>query len=879
MKSILDFPVRHVDENLVFGKDGTVTAYFRIEGFGYDFIEQDERIIPFQRQMSFLVNNQHDLHFVVMPFPTDVEGILDETMSEMDHLDFGLKEEGKRFIGQVKDVLTNYRRTAETSEYYLYLGIQLNPGKNRYKEGNRGTNLLAALRDYLRGLNATVNRASGLHAYDILKSEIDAYKEQAGSLVRILSGAFSSSVRATGTAETVYLIEKTFSVTPSNNDVEIRHGFRAGTPVEGIREGEEIQEAVRPGERAFIEVQDADIEEVGPKTLKFSKIVGEEVESLLAQYLVVHSMDEENFFPGFEWLYHLQSHLPFPIQVSIRAYHQSNAQITKRLSNARLEFEDQRDEARKAGATVDLSVAGSERGAIEMESYFKKSGQPAYSCSVVFKVTAESQQELSMRAAKLKDELVKFGVKAVAPYGEQVSLMMETLLGSGPVNQDYKVEVAPGVLAGMMFGATTNIGDGRGFFIGYTERMNRPVFVKPDLAAKAFEGLNNIEDSLAVLVAGATGKGKSFFMNLYTYLSLLTGSQALVIDPKGDRLGWKDGLPYIDRRFISVWTLGAAEEDAGCLDPFRTSVSLEEAKDVAMDILSYLAGIQIHDVEYSLLSEAVEEASKSTDPCVGEVIRYLKGLYDRKPGHMSDNRHRAVENLSSTLETLKRNQLAKLLFGEAAQEYRVLTVDKPLQLMMVQNLNLPDQSTKKLRVSHKISEAILISITAFTKQYMFRQDRGRHKIILQDEASTVDRSPIGSELMDFIVRKGRYYNTTLLKGSQNATDHGRDVANMGMKFSFGLRTTEEAGEMLEFLNLPKTRSNVETLRNMRQGSCLFQDIYGRTAIVKINPVFSDLLKAFDSSTATEEERQRERERKKSFDLQKDKGKLAKTVTS
>jgi hypothetical protein len=147
---------------------------------------------------------------------------------------------------------------------------------------------------------------------------------------------------------------------------------------------------------------------------------------------------------------------------------------------------------------------------------------------------------------------------------------------------------------------------------------------------------------------------------------------------------------------------------------------------------------------------------------------------------------------------------------------------------------------------------------------MFKQDRTRHKIILQDEASTIDNSPVGRELMDFIVRKGRYYNTTLLKGSQNATDHGDDVANMGMKFSFGLRTTNEATEMLEYLNLPQTRSNIEKIRSMSKGKCLFQDIYGRTAIIQVDPIFSDLATAFDSSTSTEEEREWEKQKQNAF---------------
>src|SRR5699024_9957640 len=271
----------------------------------------------------------------------------------------------------------------------------------------------------------------------------------------------------------------------------------------------------------------------------------------------------------------------------------------------------------------------------------------------------------------------------------------------------------------------------------------------------------------------------------------------------------------------------------------------------------HLVNVEIDDDAYTLLSEAIEAVSKQEDPCIGAVMTHLQNLYEHEKDKMTSVRYASVEKLKSTLETLRRNQLAKLLFGEVGQAYKVLKTGVPIQVLMVQNLSLPSSEAKTLRPQHKISEAIMISLTAFTKQYMFNQDRMRHKFILQDEASAIERSAIGSELMDFIVRMGRYYNTTLIKGSQNASDHGKEVANMGMKFSFGLRKTEEAQEMLNYFNLPQTEENIDTLKNLGRGDALFQDIFGRSAVIHVNPVFKDLLDAFDSSTSTEEERERE----------------------
>jgi hypothetical protein len=858
--AVLDFPIKHIDGNLIFGVDGTVTAYYRVAGFNYDFLDHEDKFIPFQTQLAFLFNNRYDLHFILEPFPTDIEEIIENTIEKIEREEFELKANGVQYLNTLKEALADQRSNMETSEYLQYIGIQLNPELNKYKDGNLGMSLITNLKEFVKGINSQINRAVGLHAFDILESEIAMWRNQSDSLMESIRSAFNCSIKPATTAESLYLIEKEFSVTQSNYDVHVKRDFSTGYKVSATDENGNIQKAMRPKNNAFVEVQNTNIEESTPSTLKFSKIMkDDEIKSLFAQYLVTSSMDTENYFPGFEWLYELQSKLPFPVSVSVRAYHQSNERITKRLSNKRLEYTDQREEANKAGVATDLSLDISERGAIQAENYFKKTGQPAYSCSFVFKITAENDNELATRSKRLKDELIKYGIKVVAPYGEQLNLMMEKIPGSRQINEDYKIEVDSGTLAGMMFGSTTNIGDNRGFFIGYTERNRRPVFIQPDLAAKAFEGLGNIEDSISVLVSGATGKGKSFMMNLFSYLSALTGSQVLIIDPKGDRKGWNE-LPLIPSRYISKWTLGSSQEDAGCLDPFRTSVDIQEGKSIALDILSYLTSVSIRDVEYTLLSDAIEEVGNSSDPCIGAVISYLEGMYNKGAETMTEKRYAALETLKETLLTLKRQPLSVLLFGEVNQNYKVLKVDTPIQILMVENLNLPDGNVANIRPIQKISEAILISLTAFTKQYMFKQDRSRHKIILQDEASTIDKTPVGRELMDFIVRKGRYYNTTLLKGSQNATDHGDDVANMGMKFAFGLRTTNEATEMLEYLNLPQTKANIDKIRALSKGRCLFQDIYGRTAVVEINPIFEELTTAFDSSTSTQEEKARERKK-------------------
>ena len=861
----IDFPIKHISGNLIFNKNKECWAYYKIDGFSYDYLEEGSKTVPYGQQLAFLNNVALDVHFLVLPNPTDISNIINRTIEEMKLRDYPLRENGIKYFEQQKAVLLKEKEINETAEYHYYIGVQLDPSKNRYKSVNTGINFLSNIKSFVNGLNSPLYQAVGLYPNsDILESEIEAFHRQAEIIEHAIADAFTSRVKRISTIEIAFVIEKTFSTRNNASDIRIRRQFEVGKRVVGANKKGIQYSAIRTNENDFYDLQNVSVDEITPKTLLLSRITdNDEFENLYAQYFVISEMETVYIHPSSEWLYHLQLSLRFPVTISIRANFKDNEIIKKQLGNAKLGYDDQRKEANKGGQQMDSADASAQSGTLSMEQYFKESGLPAFSTSFVFKITGENEDQLKERAHALRSELSKKGIKIVSPYGEQLQCMYETIIGNRKMTDDYRMELAPTVLAGLMFGATTNIGDNRGFYIGNTKRFSKPVFIQPDLAAKAFEGLGNIVDSISMLVAGMTGKGKSVFMNLCTYLSVLMGSKALIIDPKGDRKNWANGLPYIPKEFINVWTLGTTMNDAGVLDPFRTAYDLEDGKDMCMEILSYIANVNLNDIGYTLLSEAVERACEKEDVCVGLVLQELDNMHDSaKETGMGEKSIQALDELRGIFRTMRRNKLTALLIGEVGQEYRTLQHEIPLQVLMIENLSLPDtdnpEAIKNPNPKQKISIAILLSITGWTKQFMLRGDRSEHKIIQQDEASTIDENNVGRQLMDFITRKGRYYNSTLMKGSQNASDHKGDVANIGMKFSFGLQNEDEAKQMLSYLNLPQTPENIEALQNLPKGTAMFQDIYGRSAIVEINPVFQQVLDAFDTSTATKEERERER---------------------
>ena len=85
--------------------------------------------------------------------------------------------------------------------------------------------------------------------------------------------------------------------------------------------------------------------------------------------------------------------------------------------------------------------------------------------------------------------------------------------------------------------------------------------------------------------------------------------------------------------------------------------------------------------------------------------------------------------------------------------------------------------------------------------------------------------------------------------TQNAGDLDDEKMrnNIGLKFAFRSTDTEEIRNTLEFFGLDKEDESLHNLlRNLGNGQCLFQDLYGRVGVIQVHPVFIELLHGFDT---------------------------------
>lgn len=74
--------------------------------------------------------------------------------------------------------------------------------------------------------------------------------------------------------------------------------------------------------------------------------------------------------------------------------------------------------------------------------------------------------------------------------------------------------------------------------------------------------------------------------------------------------------------------------------------------------------------------------------------------------------------------------------------------------------------------------------------------------------------------------------------------------NIGMKFAFRSTDINKIKKTLEIFGLDsEDENNQKRLRNLENGQCLFQDLYGRVGAIKFHVMFNYLFNAFDTRPA------------------------------
>ena len=290
---------------------------------------------------------------------------------------------------------------------------------------------------------------------------------------------------------------------------------------------------------------------------------------------------------------------------------------------------------------------------------------------------------------------------------------------------------------------------------------------------------------------------------------------------------------------INIVNLTSDRQNTGLLDPLVIMKDVKDAESLAIDVLTFLTGISSRDGEkFPVLRKAIRTVAQSDKRGLLLVIEELR----KEDTPLS-------RNIAEHIDSFTDYDFAHLLFSDGTVT-NAISLDNQLNIIQVADLVLPDKDTtfEEYTTIELLSVSMLIVISTFALDFI-HSDRSIFKIVDLDEAWAFLNVAQGETLSNKLVRAGRAMQAGVYFVTQSSGDVSKESLknNIGLKFAFRSTDINEIKQTLEFFGIdPEDENNQKRLRDLENGQCLLQDLYGRVGVVQIHPVFEELLHAFDT---------------------------------
>ena len=805
------FPIKYIDNNLVWNKDNEVFAYYELIPYNYSFLSAEQKFIVHDSFRQLIAQSREGkIHALQIATESSIRSMQ--------------KQSKKLVTGKLKEVA--YQKIDEQTEalvsmigdnqvdYRFFLGFKLMVTEEQLNLKNIKKSAWLTFTEFLHEVNHTLMN----DFVSMPNDEINRYMKMEKLLENKISRRFK--VRRLEINDFGYLMEHLYG-----RDGIAYEDYEYQLPKKKLNKETLIKyyDLIRPT-RCVIE-----------ESQRYLRLEHEDKESYVS-YFTVNAIVGELDFPSSEIFYFQQQQFTFPVDTSMNVEIVENRKALTTVRNKKKELKDLDNHAYQAGSETSSNVVDALDSVDELETDLDQTKESMYKLSYVIRVSAPDLDELKRRCDEVKDFYDDLNVKLVRPAGDMLGLHSEFLPASKRYINDYVQYVKSDFLAGLGFGATQQLGETTGIYMGYSVDTGRNVYLQPSLASQGVKG--TVTNALASAFVGSLGGGKSFCNNLLVYYAVLFGGQALLLDPKSERGNWKETLPEIAHE-INIVNLTSDKDNAGLLDPFVIMKNVKDAESLAIDILTFLTGISSRDGEkFPVLRKAVRSVTQSEKGGLLHVIEELR----KEDTPVS-------RNIADHIDSFTDYDFAHLLFSDGTVE-NAISLDNQLNIIQVADLVLPDKDTtfEEYTTIELLSVSMLIVISTFALDFI-HSDRSIFKIVDLDEAWAFLNVAQGETLSNKLVRAGRAMQAGVYFVTQSSGDVAKESLknNIGLKFAFRSTDINEIKQTLEFFGIDKDdENNQKRLRDLENGQCLLQDLYGRVGVVQIHPVFEELLHAFDT---------------------------------
>lgn len=807
----MPYPIKYIENNLVWNIEGECFAYYELIPFNYSFLslEQKDAVHDAFRQL-IAQNRDGKIHALQISTESSIRAAQERSKKSVagrlkEIACAEIDEQTENLVASLGDTQVDYR---------FFLGFKLVVTDKELSMKDVGKQVKNVLFD---AANAISSSFMG-DFVSMPNDEIRRYSRMEKLMENKLSRRFK--VRRLDKNDFGYLLEHIYDRTGTAYE-----DFEFTLPLKKRKRDTLVKkyDLIKPA-RCLIEEKQ-----------RYLHMKSENSESYVA-YFTISDVVGELDFPSSEIFYYQEQQFDFAIDTSMNVEIIANKAALHTVRNKKKELKDLDNHAWENNSETTNQVAEALDSVDELESVLDQSKESMYKLSYVVRVTAPDVEELKRRCNQVRDFYDDASIKLVRPIGDMMGLHNEFIPASKRYMNDYVQYVTSDFLAGLGFGATQMLGERDGIYLGYNVDTDQNVYVQPAKAARGVKG--SVTNALSGAFLGSLGGGKSLSFNLLTYYAVLNGAQALILDPKSERGLWKEKLPEIADE-INIVNLTSDEEDKGMLDPYIIMRKTKDAESLALDVLTFLTGISSRDGKlFPVLRRAVRAVTNSE---MRGLLRVIDALRE-------DGSETALA-IADHIESFTDYDFAHLLFSNGKVQ-QTISLEKQLNIIQVADLVLPDKDTAPADYTtiEMLSISMLIVISTFALDFI-HSDRSIFKMVGLDEAWAFLNVAQGKTLANKLVRAGRSMNAAVYFVTQNAGDVADENIknNIGMKFAFRSTDMNEIKKTLEFFGLDsEDENNQKRLRNLENGQCLFQDLYGRVGVIKFHVMFDYLFHAFDT---------------------------------
>ncbi|HBC4478104.1 TPA: ATP-binding protein [Staphylococcus aureus] len=826
----LKAPYAGLRDNLLLTKTGEVWAYYRVRSESISTANYDAKEESKKRMRYFLesIKGYQDFHFEMYDHDLDLRNKFKEISKDFDDEAFNVAE---YYSKETIDVLEQELQMITHNSFVMGVKIrELADDAVTLKEILKST------------LSDTAERIVSNFGFDVNLDDkiLDKYKTFERDLADSFLGIGGERLTEN---ELAYIIRKPF-ISNATHDVQEESSRRAITDI--------YNAVIDPTRLSVLEVEN--------DNEKF--------------YTTTVVVDDFPLDMEYTHLFEKAQNMPFPVECHVKAKIINNEKVKKKFDRAKINHKQQAKEKQDTGDSASEDVQDNLFVLNQMEREVTGSGV-FIEWVFMFVIKSDDYRDCKRKAKRLMKRLKETQIYAVNPLADQLQLFYQCLHGNDLFINKYWLQrtTATGI-AENLFGVSQSLGTKTGFYIGRIDKFIRSVSREEAvassrdiilfsllLAAKGIKGA--VSDSPHVLITGQTGKGKSFLAKLlWIYTSFFKG-QMLYWDPKSEFAEWFDRVteskemqekyPLFINHLKTFKYVTLNYEDStnyGCLDPivFLDGIEANEMlKSVFDEIKSFENYHHIETAIYQAISDTVEERENGKKVGSLNVIEKLQ-----------NNEDEHVKNAGDLLFEKTQNNILKLVFSDGTNP--ALNIQEKATILQVKGLDMPkaDDDTSSYSTSEKNGITLMLLIGKFLEKFGSRRDV--QTTIFIDEGWAFSASRQGKKVGKHIKRTGRSENNSLVFITQSVKDKvDDDGGNFGCHFAFDEK--DEREDILKSLGLEYSKEspeNMEMLKDLKKGQCIFSDFYGRVGKMVVHCPFEEMTEAFrtqeDSASSKAEEK-------------------------